>query len=71
MPASKIPESNWVAGSNFINIGFTVDERLNRVVITSTVDNLIKGAAGQAIQNMNIMMGFDEKAGLDMPAFYL
>ena len=71
MPASKIPESNWVAGSNFINIGFTVDERLKRVVITSTIDNLIKGAAGQAIQNMNIMMGFDEKAGLDMPAFYL
>jgi len=71
MPASKVPESNWVSGSNFINIGFTVDERLNRVVVTSAIDNLIKGAAGQAIQNMNIMMGFDEKAGLDMPAFYL
>ncbi|MBE7049870.1 MAG: N-acetyl-gamma-glutamyl-phosphate reductase [Ruminococcaceae bacterium] len=71
MSPGKIPESNWVAGSNFANIGFQIDERLGRIVVCSTIDNLIKGAAGQAVQNMNIMMGFDEKAGLDMPAMYL
>ena len=71
MPAGKIPESNWVAGSNFANIGFQIDERLKRIVVCSTIDNLIKGAAGQAVQNMNIMMGFDEKTGIDMPAMYL
>ena len=71
MPAGKIPESNWTAGSNFANIGFQIDKRLNRIVVCSTIDNLIKGAAGQAIQNMNIMMGFDEKAGLSMPGMYL
>ena len=71
MSNGKIPESNWVAGSNFANIGFQIDERLGRIVVCSTIDNLIKGAAGQAVQNMNIMMGFEENAGLDMPAMYL
>ncbi|MBR5507552.1 MAG: N-acetyl-gamma-glutamyl-phosphate reductase [Clostridia bacterium] len=71
MNSGKIPESNWVAGSNFANIGFQIDERLGRIVVCSTIDNLIKGAAGQAVQNMNIMMGFEENAGLDMPAMYL
>ncbi len=71
LPHGKIPESNWVAGSNFVNIGFETDKRLRRIIVCSTIDNLIKGAAGQAVQNMNIMMGFDEKCGLDMPAMYL
>ena len=66
-----LPETKNVAGSNFVEIGFKVDHRLKRVVVSSAIDNLFKGAAGQAVQNMNIMMGFDEKAGIDNPAFYL
>lgn len=71
VPHGKIPESNWTAGSNFINIGFEIDKRLGRIVVCSCLDNLIKGAAGQAVQNMNILMGYDEKTGLDMPGMYL
>jgi N-acetyl-gamma-glutamyl-phosphate reductase len=65
-----MPQTKWVKGSNFVDIGFAVDERTNRVVAISALDNLIKGAAGQATQNMNIMFGFNEKAGIDfIPAF--
>ena len=70
-PEGKLPKTNYVAGSNFADIGITVDERLNRAVIVSCIDNLIKGAAGQAVQNMNIMFGVGEKTGIDMPAFYM
>ncbi len=66
-----LPESNRVAGSNFVDIGLCVDERLNRVIITSTIDNLIKGAAGQAIQNMNLLCGLPETKGLSNAGFYL
>jgi len=66
-----LPEVKNVAGSNFVDIGIAVDERLNRLVVVSCIDNLIKGAAGQAVQNMNIMFGFDEFVGLDMPGLYL
>ena len=66
-----IPESNHVAGSNFVDIGLCVDERLGRVIITSTIDNLVKGAAGQAVQNMNLLCGFPETQGLAAPGFYL
>jgi N-acetyl-gamma-glutamyl-phosphate reductase len=67
----KLPETNHVAGSNFIDIGFKVDKRLKRVIITSAIDNVVKGAAGQAVQNMNIMFGFNENKGLSNPGFYL
>ena len=67
----KLPETNHVAGSNFIDIGFKVDKRLKRVIITSAIDNIVKGAAGQAVQNMNIMFGFSENEGLSNPGFYL
>ena len=67
----KLPETNHVAGSNYVDIGFKVDKRLKRVIITSAIDNIVKGAAGQAVQNMNIMFGIDEKTGLDNPGFYL
>ncbi|MBR2511796.1 MAG: N-acetyl-gamma-glutamyl-phosphate reductase [Bacillota bacterium] len=63
--AGTLPESKWVKGSNFVDIGFKVDERTNRVIAISSLDNLVKGAAGQALQNMNIMFGLDEKTGLD------
>ena len=67
----SMPELKYVNGSNFVDIGLCVDKRLNRVVICSCLDNLIKGAAGQAVQNMNILFGLDEKTGLNMPGFYL
>lgn len=66
-----VPESNFVSGSNFVDIGLCVDERLNRVIVISTIDNLVKGAAGQAVQNMNILCGFPETQGLLAPGFYL
>ncbi len=69
--AGKLPETKHVAGSNFVDIGVVVDERLNRAVIVSAIDNLYKGAAGQAVQNMNIMFGLDEKAGIKNAGFYL
>jgi N-acetyl-gamma-glutamyl-phosphate reductase len=58
------PETRWLKNSNFINIGFKIDERTNNLIIVGAIDNLMKGAAGQAIQNMNIMFGFDEKTSL-------
>jgi len=66
-----LPETKNVSGSNFIEIGFKVDHRLKRVVVSSVIDNLFKGAAGQAVQNMNIMMGFEENTGIKNPGFYL
>ena len=69
--AGKLPETKFVSGSNYVDIGFTSDLRTNRVIVVSCLDNLIKGAAGQAMQNMNIVLGMDEKTGLSSPAFYL
>ena len=68
---SGLPETNHVAGSNFVDIGIAVDERLNRVVVVSALDNLIKGAAGQAVQNMNIIFGLDEKTALTSAGLYI
>lgn len=59
------PETKYVKSSNFVDIGLVVDQRTNRVIVTSAIDNLFKGAAGQAVQNMNLMFGFDEKTGID------
>ena len=70
-PAGELPETKHVAGSNFVDIGVVVDERLNRAVIVSTIDNIVKGAAGQAVQNMNLMFGLEEGTGLSFPGFYL
>jgi len=53
-----------VKGTNFCDIGFKLDERNNRIILISAIDNLVKGASGQAVQNMNIMLGLDETAGL-------
>lgn len=61
----QFPDSKIVVGSNFCDIGFELDQRANRLVIFSAIDNLVKGAAGQAIQCLNIMLGFDEKLGLE------
>lgn len=67
----ELPETKHVAGSNFVDIGVVLDERLNRAVAVSTLDNIVKGAAGQAVQNMNLLFGLDEKTGLDFAGYYL
>ncbi len=59
------PETRCVAGSNFVDVNFKIDRRTNRVIMMGAMDNLFKGAAGQAVQNMNIMFGLDEKMGLN------
>lgn len=59
-----LPETRNVRGSNFIDINYVIDPRTNRIIMLGALDNLVKGAAGQAIQNMNIMFGIDEKDGL-------
>lgn len=63
-PEGKWPMTKEVTGSNYCDIGFHVDERTQRVTIISVIDNVVKGAAGQAIQNLNLMMGWDETTGL-------
>lgn len=60
------PETKWVEGSNYVDIGFTVDERTGRIVMMGALDNLMKGAAGQAVQNMNLLFGLDEAEGLNL-----
>lgn len=69
-PSGAFPNISAVRGSNFIDIGVTVDMRTKRAVIVSAIDNLIKGASGQAVQNMNLMCGFPEGAGLDIVPLY-
>ncbi len=69
--AGSLPETKHVAGSNFVDIGVVVDKRLNRAVVVSALDNIVKGAAGQAVQNMNLMFGLDEGTGLKHAGFYL
>ncbi len=60
------PETRWVKGSNFVDINFVIDERTNRVIMMGALDNVVKGAAGQAIQNMNLMFGLSELEGLQL-----
>lgn len=60
----KVPEVRSVKASNFVDVNYKIDERTHRVIMMGTMDNLVKGAAGQAIQNMNLMFGLDEKTGL-------
>ncbi len=62
----RLPDPKLVIGSNFCDIGFEIEERTSRLVALSATDNLIKGAAGNAIQSMNLMLGFDEKTGIAM-----
>lgn len=60
----KFPDPKFVVGSNFCDVGFDMDENTNRIVALSASDNLMKGAAGSAVQNMNLMCGFSETDGL-------
>lgn len=66
----KWPATKEVLGSNYCDIGFSYDERTGRLTIISVIDNVVKGAAGQAIQNLNIMMGWDEGLGLELVPMY-
>ena len=64
------PETKWVEGSNFVDVNFKIDERTGRIIMMGALDNIVKGAAGQAVQNMNLMFGLDEKEGLErVPMF--
>lgn len=64
LPEGMLPQTKWVAGTNHCDIGITVDPRTGRVIIVSAIDNLVKGAAGQAVQNMNIICGLPEDTAL-------
>lgn len=65
-----VPETRWVEGSNYTDINFKVDPRTGRVIMMGAIDNLVKGAAGQAVQNMNLMFGLPEETGLlQVPMF--
>lgn len=58
------PQTRWVEGSNYVDVNFKIDPRTNRIIMMGAMDNVVKGAAGQAVQNMNLMFGFDEAEGL-------
>jgi N-acetyl-gamma-glutamyl-phosphate reductase len=60
------PETRWVEGSNYVDINYKVDPRTHRVIMMGAIDNLVKGAAGQAVQNMNLVFGLKESTGLDL-----
>ncbi len=66
LPAGTCPETKWVEGSNFVDVNVQVDERTGRVIMMGAMDNLVKGAAGQAVQNMNLLFGLPEDTGLKL-----
>ena len=70
LPQGHLPNITHVTGSNFCHLGLASDPRTGRVIVVSVIDNLVKGAAGQAVQNMNIMLGLPEKTALQMAPIY-
>ncbi len=66
----RVPEPKVLAGSNYADVGFELDESTGRVVSICAIDNLMKGAAGSAVQSLNLMMGWDETTGLDFPGLH-
>ena len=60
------PETKWVEGSNYVDVNFVIDERTGRIIMMGALDNLVKGAAGQAVQNMNLLFGLKESEGLEL-----
>lgn len=70
LPEVVCPETRWVEGSNYVDVNFAVEERSGRIIMMGALDNLVKGAAGQAVQNMNLMFGLAETEGLSLvPVF--
>ncbi len=70
LPPGTCPQTRFVEGSNFADISFKVDSRTGRIVVMGAIDNLVKGAAGQAVQNMNLLFGLPETEGLTMPPLF-
>jgi N-acetyl-gamma-glutamyl-phosphate reductase len=70
LPKGKFPNIAQVRGSNYCDIGLSIDERTGRVIVLAAIDNLVKGAAGQAIQNMNLMLSLPEDQGLLLPPVF-
>ena len=70
LPKDVCPETRWVEGSNFVDVGFKLEPRTNRIIAMGALDNLVKGAAGQALQNMNLLFGFEENEGLKMAPMF-
>ncbi len=70
LPKGSFPETRWVKGSNFCDIGIAFDERTRRVIAVGAIDNLVKGASGQAVQNMNIRFGLSETAGMQTGSLF-
>ena len=68
--AGVCPETRWVEGSNYVDVNVKLDERTHRVIMMGAMDNLVKGAAGQAVQNMNLLFGLPETEGLLMPPVF-
>ncbi len=66
LPKGECPETKWVEGSNFVDINFVIDERCGRIIMMGALDNLVKGAAGQAVQNMNLLFDLPENEGLNL-----
>lgn len=62
----QYPQTKWVEGSNYVDINFKIDPRTKRIIMMGAIDNLVKGAAGQAVQNMNLMFGEEETEGLNL-----
>jgi len=71
LPEGGIPATQYVRGSNYCDIGFCLDRRAGRVIVMTAIDNIVKGASGQAIQNMNLLCDFPEHTSLAAPAFFL
>lgn len=69
-PEGRYPATKYCRGTNFCDIGLKVDARTGRVVVVAAIDNLVKGASGQAVQSMNLMAGFPETAGLELDPLY-
>jgi N-acetyl-gamma-glutamyl-phosphate reductase len=70
LPEGVMPHTKWVYGSNLVHINLVVDESSRRVILLSALDNLTKGASGQAVQNMNLMLGIEESRALNSPAVF-
>lgn len=70
LPSGIYPQTKWAAGTNLCYIGIETDARTDRVIVMSAIDNLVKGQAGQAVQCLNLMMGWEETLGLPQMCFY-
>ena len=70
LPKDVCPQTKWVEGSNYVDVNFKIDPRTKRVIMMGAMDNLVKGAAGQAVQNMNLMFGVDEAMGLQQAPLF-